>query len=62
MATWLQGQATTGADAYSRMIPNLSAKRAYNRLLNSGSPLWINETLENDPDREDYSQLLATVP
>jgi len=33
------------------MIPNLSAKRAYNRLLNAGSLLWINEALGNDPDR-----------
>lgn len=51
MVSWFRGQATTGEGAYSRMIPNLSAKRAYNRLLNAGSLLWINEALGNDPDR-----------
>lgn len=49
MVSWFRGQATTGEGAYSRTTPNLSAKRAYNRLLNSGWLLWINEAVGNDP-------------
>lgn len=38
------------AGAYSRNTPNHSARGAYNRLLNAGSLLWINEALGQDPD------------
>ncbi|WP_124054866.1 hypothetical protein [Arcanobacterium ihumii] len=37
--------------ASTRDDPNRSAKRTYNRLLNSGSLLWINEALGADPYR-----------
>ena len=39
------------ANPYLRSKPNRSAKRAYNRLLNAGSLLWINEALGQDPQR-----------
>ena len=50
MVAWFRGQATTGAGAYTRNTPNHSARRAYNRLLDAGSLLWINEALGQDPD------------
>ncbi|MBV7363946.1 hypothetical protein KRX54_05830 [Actinomycetaceae bacterium TAE3-ERU4] len=48
MVAWFSDQPRTGTGPYSRSKPNLSAKRAYNRLLNVGSILWINEALGVD--------------
>ena len=50
MVGWFRAQTTTGSGDYSRNTPNHSARRAYNRILNAGSLLWINEALGQDPD------------
>ncbi|MBE6485191.1 MAG: hypothetical protein E7Z96_10615 [Actinomycetaceae bacterium] len=51
MVGWFWSQPRTGTGPYLRSKPNRSAKRAYNRLLNAGSLLWINEALGQDPQR-----------
>lgn len=50
MVSWFMAQnGMNGTGAYSRLEPNRSAKKAYNRLNNSGSILWIAEALGEDP-------------
>lgn len=51
MVGWFTAQTTKGAGQYTREVPNRSAKRTYNRLLNSRSLLWINEAPGQDPER-----------
>lgn len=49
MVAWMGCQnGRNGTGAYSRERPNDSARRAYNRLLNAGSLLWIAEALGED--------------
>ncbi|MDO5025909.1 MAG: hypothetical protein Q4E03_05270 [Trueperella sp.] len=61
MVGWYQGQATTGSGQYTRNVPNRSAKRAYNRLLNPASVLWIAEAVGVDEQlvREAAAKALA---
>ncbi|AWE41728.1 MULTISPECIES: hypothetical protein [unclassified Actinobaculum] len=51
MVKWFRAQPNTGDGPYLRSKSNRSAKRAYNRLVNSRSLLWINEALGQDPAR-----------
>ena len=48
MVGWFRAQSTTGAGQYTRRMPNVSAKRTYQRLQNAWSLLWINEALGVD--------------
>lgn len=59
MTDWFRGQATRGGGQYTRATPNVSAKRAYNRVLNPVSVLWIAEALGED--KKVLTQAKSTV-
>lgn len=48
MMSWFSAQNTKGGGAYTRGVPNRSAKRTYNRLMNATSVLWIAEAVGAD--------------
>ncbi|MCF2707325.1 hypothetical protein I6E29_08635 [Arcanobacterium haemolyticum] len=48
MARWFAAQAGTGSGQYTRNEGNLSGRRAYQRLQNARSLLWINDALGVD--------------
>lgn len=48
MVGWFSDQLTLGSGSYTRQKPNRSARTTYNRLVNSGSLLWIAEALGED--------------
>lgn len=49
MLSWFGCQnGSNGSGAYSRKVPNTSARVAYGRLQNAGSLLWIAEALGED--------------
>lgn len=48
MVSWFQAQNTTGAGAYTRQVPNISARRTYNRLLAPAAFIWMAEALGED--------------
>ncbi|AKV55168.1 hypothetical protein BACT_0608 [Bifidobacterium actinocoloniiforme DSM 22766] len=43
MVAWFRCNSTKGSGSYTRIKPNMSAKRCYNRLMNPASLLWIAE-------------------
>lgn len=45
MIAWFRSQMTTGAKGFTRAQANRSAKKAYNRLLNTGALIWIADAL-----------------
>lgn len=45
MTKWFAAQSTKGTGAYTRDVPNSSAKRAYNRLQCPEAMIWIAEAL-----------------
>lgn len=49
MVSWFGAQNTLGAGPYSRRIPNLSARAAYERLQSPGALLWVAEALGAPP-------------
>ena len=48
MVSWFRANETKGSGAYSRQIPNQSARRCYNGLMNAASLLWIAEAVGID--------------
>ena len=45
---WFRANETKGSGAYSRQVPNQSARRCYNGLMNAASLLWIAEAVGID--------------
>lgn len=50
MLSWFSSQATTGGGQYTRVEPNSSARRTYQRLQNASSLIWLAEALGEDPE------------
>ena len=48
MVEWFRANETKGSGAYSRQVPNQSARRCYNGLMNAASLLWIAEAVGID--------------
>lgn len=48
MVEWFRANETKGSGSYSREIPNKSARRCYNSLMNEASLLWIAEAVGVD--------------
>ena len=48
MVKWFRANETKGSGAYSRQVPNQSARRCYNGLMNAASLLWIAEAVGID--------------
>ena len=48
MVEWFKSNETKGYGSYSRQIPNKSARRCYNGLMNAASLLWIAEAVGID--------------
>lgn len=53
---WFLSQVTTGSGAYSRGIPNHSAKKTYTRLQSPEGLIWIAGALGADPE---FLQVIA---
>lgn len=50
MVTWFQSQNSQGSGAFTRKIPNVSARKTYNRLLCPAAYVWMAEALGEDPN------------
>ena len=61
MVHWFSSQPTKGGGAYSRSKPNESARKAYNRLLNTGGLLRIAEALGEAPEAVRAAQSAAEI-
>ena len=48
MVEWFRANETKGSGAYSRQVPNQSARRCYNGLMNAASLLWSAEAVGID--------------
>lgn len=48
MVAWFQGQNSQGSGAFTREVPNVSARTTYNRLLCPAAFVWMAEALGED--------------